>query len=75
MRKRKIWLILAAAAIVLSAFALHYWRGQVWDYSFCGLEKPRDMQELYEMGDEGWEVAGVFRDWHGKQCALLKRKR
>jgi len=75
MRKRRFWLILIAAAMLLAALGIRTTPVTEWDYSFCALEKARDMQQLYDRGDEGWEVAGVFKDWHGKQCVLLKRKR
>jgi hypothetical protein len=75
MRKRMIWLIsvLVVGASITAGIAAY--REPVWDYNFVVLEKPRDMQILFDMGEDGWEVAGAFKDWHGNQCMLLKRRR
>ena len=55
MSKRKMWLLLIVPVVLLAAAEIHGRSGPVWDYSYCGLEKPRDMKLLYDLGDEGWE--------------------
>ena len=44
-----------------------------WEYNFITFQRPTEMRALYDMGAEGWEVVGFFKDWHTNQAVLLKR--
>lgn len=44
-----------------------------WEYNFITFQRPTEMRALDDMGAEGWEVVGFFRDWHTNQTVLLKR--
>jgi len=68
-----VYLTLAATVGFFSARAFP--AGPLWEYDFRRLEKPKDLSELAEMGEAGWEVAGTFTHWNGQQTVLLKRKR
>ena len=46
---------------------------QRWEYNYLKIYNNRDMQTLYDMGDQGWEVAGLMNDAHGTRQFLLKR--
>ncbi|MGZ4964020.1 MAG: hypothetical protein ACXWC8_15795 [Limisphaerales bacterium] len=72
MRKPIVRLSAAMAVGVLTGLVIP--RSTTWEYDFRTYQKPRDMKVLSEMGEDGWEVAGLFRHWNGDQAVLVKRK-
>lgn len=78
-KKERRWMKAAAIIIPVVTAAAGFVAGtyfpgrQNWEYTFTKMENPRDLVTVYEMGEEGWLVAGSYKDHHGMQMFLLQR--
>src|SRR5688572_15220285 len=48
-------------------------RPTTWEYNFIKMDSPNHVLELYQLGEDGWQVAGFFHHWQGNQTVLVQR--
>jgi len=66
-------LLLLVAGVLLGSTTVGYYGRSTWEYDYITFQGPFNSIYFDERGQEGWEIAAIFKNNHGLQTVVLKR--